>query len=374
MDIGGSKLTVCFPLPHFEMGGLERVQTNIAIGLIKAGIQTDFVTRKVDGQVRCLLGPEIEVRTLGGGRFGFVYRLICWLRKARPSAIITSANDIGCIVLLLRYLFWPDSKVVWTQHLSISGPLLASTGIKRLRLLIELWLMRHLVKRADAVIAVSQSVADDIRCMIDSALSVQVIYNPVVMDDFELRSREKIDWPWLDSALPTVIFVGRLARVKRIDLLLQAFALSIQSTPARLLIIGSGPDASMAESLVTKLDLGEVCRLVGSRDNPLPWIRKADLLVLCSDFEGFGLVLVEAMACGTQIVSTNCPHGPAELLAGGRYGRLVPIGDVNALASAISASLMAPRATEGELSARAAEFSVERAVASYMTVLKSVCA
>jgi len=367
-----NKLSVCFPLPRFEAGGLERVQMHIALGLIKAGIQTELVTRQVDVRARGLLKPEVIVRTLGGGRFGFIYRLARWFQKAKPDVIVTSANDIGCIVLLLRRLFWRDSIVIWTQHLSISGPLRASKGMRRIRLSLEIWLMRFLVKHADAVIAVSNSVADDIQYLIDPGLTIQVIYNPVITEDFEQLSRERVEWPWPDCAVPTVVFVGRLAKVKRIDLLLHAFALCIQTMPARLLIIGDGLEAGPAKKLMMELHLGDICKFVGHRDNSLPWIRHAQLLVLCSDSEGFGLVLVEAMACGTQVVSTDCPHGPAELLSEERYGRLVPVGDIEALAVAMSASLKHPYATVDELKKRAAEFSVERAVAQYVAILNNL--
>lgn len=366
-----NKLSACFPLSRFEAGGLERVQMHVAEGLITAGIQTELVTRRIDVRAHMLLRPDVPVRALGGGRLGFMYSLSRWLRKVEPDVIVTSANDIGCLVLLLRSLLWREAKVVWTQHLSISGPLQASKGARRLRLLLEIWLMRRLIKRADAVVAVSRSVAEDMKSLIDPRLSVQVIYNPAIPNDFEPRSREKIDWPWPDRAIPVVVFVGRLVQVKRLDLLLQAFARCVQAMPARLLVVGDGPETGMAETLATKLRLGDACKFAGHRDNPLPWVRHADLLVLCSDSEGFGLVLVEAMACGTQVVATDCPDGPAEVLAEGQYGRLVPVGDAEALAAAMQASLQSPFCAKDDLQARAAEFSVERAVEQYVALLNA---
>ncbi|WP_312910777.1 glycosyltransferase [Stutzerimonas nitrititolerans] len=366
-----NNLSACFPLSRFEAGGLERVQMHIAEGLLRAGIQTELVTRRIDAREHMLLRSDVPVRELGGGRLGFMYSLSRWFQKVEPDVIVTSANDIGCLVLLLRGLLWREARIVWTQHLSISGPLNASKGARRLRLLLEIWLMRCLVKRADAVVAVSRSVADDMKSLIDPSLPVQVIYNPSISSDFEQRSRERIDWPWTDRAIPVVVFVGRLAQVKRLDLLLQAFARCVQAMPARLLVVGDGPETGMAGKLATELRLGEACKFVGYRNNPLPWIRHADLLVLCSDSEGFGLVLVEAMACGTQVVATNCPDGPAEVLAEGRYGRLVPVGDAEALATAMQASLQSPFCAEDDLKARAAEFSVERAVAQYVEMLNA---
>lgn len=367
-----NKLTACFPLSRFEAGGLERVQIHIAVGLIKAGIQTELVTRQIDAQARTLLRPNLLVNALGGGRLFFFYRLSQWFRKTKPGVIVTSANDVGCFVLLLRRWFWKDSRIIWTQHLSISGPLRISKGARRIRMLFEIWLMRRLVKHADAVIAVSKSVADDMTLLIDPKLSIRVIYNPAIPKDFEVRSQERIDWPWADRTVPTIVFVGRLVQIKRIDLLLRAFSRCIQTMSARLMVVGDGPEAGMAGKLATELRLGDLCKFLGYRVNPLPWIRHADLLVLCSDSEGFGLVLVEAMACGTQVVSTDCPDGPAEVLSEGRYGRLVPMGDAEALAAAMEASLRFPFAEENDLKGRAVEFGVDRAVAQYIEMLAAV--
>ena len=142
--------------------------------------------------------------------------------------------------------------------------------------------------------------------------------------------------------------------------------------PIRLLVLGYGSQEEVARELSRELRLGDACRFLGYCENPLPWIRCADLLVLCSDSEGFGLVLVEAMGCGTQVVSTDCPDGPSEVLNDGQFGRLVPMGDAEALASAIQASLTSPVARQDDLKKRAAEFSVERAVAKYVELLVAV--
>ncbi|SFM20559.1 glycosyltransferase [Halopseudomonas yangmingensis] len=361
--------SVCFLLSRFAAGGLERVQTHIAAGFANTGINIEVVARAVEIEACSLFRPEVPVRELGGGRFCFVYRLLRWLHKVRPNVIITSANDIGCLVLLLRRLLWKDSKIIWTQHLSISGPLRSANTTRRIRLFFEKVMMRYLVRHADSVVAVTRSVADDMRRTLDPNLSIRVIYNPVIDQYFDTRSKEEINWPWEPSETPVVIFVGRLARVKRLDLLLQAFSLCIKKTPIKLLIVGEGPERGMAEKLAKELCLGASCQFIGHSDNPLPWIRQADILVLCSDSEGFGLVLVEAMGCGTQIVATDCPDGPAEILEGGRYGRLVPVDNAVELAAAMQEALHSPLAAEAELMARAAEFSVDGAVTQYLDLI-----
>lgn len=363
---------ICFPLSRFDLGGLERVQMHIATGLGELGFQEAIVTSKVKAEAEPILKSGALVLPLGGGRVIFLFRLFHWLRKNKPELIITSANDIGCIVLLFRSFFLKKSKVVWTQHLSISGPLASSKRLKWIKLLLDRWLMRRLVKFSDLIVAVSNSVAEDMRLQISPDLPVRVIYNPVIFEGFEQHSREKVDWPWADQLVPTVVFVGRLAPVKRLDRLIQAFGLCAQWMPARLLVVGDGPELDRAKRMVADRALEEVCRFIGYCRNPLPWIRQADVLVLCSDAEGFGVVLVEAMACGTQVVSTDCPSGPAEVLGSGRYGRLVPVEDVNALATAIHKSLQVPYIDPEELKRRAADFSVQCAVLGYEKALRSL--
>lgn len=367
-----SRFHTCFLLAQFEAGGLERVQMNIAAGLHKTGMSTELVVRYINDQAKGLINSEVSMRVLGGNRLMYMYRLAKWLRQTEPEVIVTSANDIGCFVLLLRYFWWPKSKVIWTQHLSISGPLRTSKKLKRLQLLFETWLMRCLIKHADAVVAVSKSVADDMKRLLGARFQISVICNPVISEDFDSRSMEEVEWPWADQDIPTVVFVGRLAPVKRLDLLLRAFALCIQATQARLLVVGDGPEAASAAQLAIELDLGSSCKFLGHCNNPLPWIRGSDLLVLCSDSEGFGLVLVEAMGCGTQVVATDCPYGPAEVLNAGEYGYLVPVGDAKALASIIQKSLKYPCTTEDSIRARAAEYSVESAVMQYRKLLNRV--
>lgn len=363
---------VCFPMPQFEVGGLERVQMEVASGLIGAGFQVELVTRRVSNQAKFLFREGVIITVLGGGKLEFLYRLLRWVSGKDIDIIVASANDIGVFLLLFRNLFFPRSKIIWTQHSSFSGPLEKSGPFRRLRLLAEIYMVRATIRKSDSIVAVSHAVANDMRKILGRDLDVRVIYNPVVAQDFENKINQTIEWPWKNCPYPTVIFVGRLAKVKRLDLLIRAFAILKKFIPANLLIIGDGPEAGGVVRLAESLSLGESCKFIGHQDNPLPWIRQSDLLVLCSDAEGFGLVLIEAMACGIQVLSTNCPDGPAELLANGKYGRLVPTGDVGVLASAIEESLKNPVASEIMLKARAAEFGAMGAVMQYVNLFRDI--
>jgi glycosyltransferase involved in cell wall biosynthesis len=164
-----------------------------------------------------------------------------------------------------------------------------------------------------------------------------------------------------------VLGVGRLTAQKDFPSLIRAFAKVRAQKPCRLVILGEGELRGELEALVASLDLSADVALPGFTDNPFAWMRQSSLFVLSSAWEGFGNVLVEAMACGTPVVSTNCPSGPAEILENGRWGRLVPVGDVDALADAMLATLA--ETTHADVATRAQDFGVEQAVAGYLGLL-----
>jgi len=356
-------------MPRFDMGGLERVQMYLAKGLIQSEFSVDLVTRKITEQAKGLIEPEVNIHETSCGKFNFLFSLLYYIKRNKPNVIITSANDIGCLILFWRQFFYLFSKIIWTQHLSISGSLNTCKGFRKFRLLCEVWLMKRLIRKADVIIAVSHAVANDMKNLFGHDLNVQVIYNPVISYDFEEKMNQIVEWPWKDQLSPTIIFVGRLAKVKRLDLLINAFAECKKKIPIRLLVIGSGSEEKAVRILADNLNLGNSCKFLGNQENPVAWISKSDLLVLCSDAEGFGLVLIEAMACGTQVLSTDCPDGPAEILGNGHFGRIIPMNNVNALASGIMECLQTPLLSEVQLKAHAGTFTVENAIAQYKKLI-----
>src|SRR5262249_54469789 len=160
---------------------------------------------------------------------------------------------------------------------------------------------------------------------------------------------------WFAAGSPPVVLgVGRLALQKDFSTLIKAFAHVRSRAPARLLILGDGEKRVELEVLVKELGLtADVC-LLGYVDNPFAYMRRCAAFVLSSEYEGLPNSLIEAMACGAPVISTDCPCGPAEILDGGRYGLLVPVGDVEAMAAAISATLQ--KTPETATSVRRAEF------------------
>jgi glycosyltransferase involved in cell wall biosynthesis len=192
---------------------------------------------------------------------------------------------------------------------------------------------------------VSKGVADDLALLIGlSRDRIDVIYNPVVSDNLLLKAQEPIDHPWFAAGEPPVILsVGRLSPQKDQAMLLRAFAKVRKSIPARLIILGDGDERAALEALARNLHIESDVAVPGFVENPFAYMNKSAVFALSSKYEGLPGVLIQAMACGCPVVSTNCPSGPAEILDGGKYGPLVPVGDEDAMAAALRQKLQEDR-------------------------------
>jgi glycosyltransferase involved in cell wall biosynthesis len=237
--------------------------------------------------------------------------------------------------------------------------------------------MRRVYVEADAIVAVSNGVADDLATYIDIPRElITTVYNPMVHPDLQVKAREPLEHPWFaPGAPPVVLSVGRPGRQKDFPTLLRAFARIRAQRPARLMILGevsnSGKSMERRAKLMTlaaELGVADDIVLHGFVQNPFAYMVRASVLVLSSLYEGFANVLVEALACGCPVVSTDCPSGPAEILDNGRFGLLVPVGDDAAMAKAICTALDSPPDRE-QLRARAAMFSFDQAIDKYEEVL-----
>jgi glycosyltransferase involved in cell wall biosynthesis len=206
---------------------------------------------------------------------------------------------------------------------------------------LEKLLLTRLYPWADEIIAISQDLATDF-CQYTgiSGNRVRVIYSSIITPELEARRAAPLDHPWFQPGQPPVILaVGRLTYQKNFELLLHAFGQVRENRAARLLILGEGDERPALESLAIKLGIQADVSMPGLVENPYTYMRRAAVLALSSRYEGLPTVLVEALACGCPVVSTNCTSGPAEILAGGSYGHLVPVGDHQQLGKAIELSL-----------------------------------
>jgi glycosyltransferase involved in cell wall biosynthesis len=234
-------------------------------------------------------------------------------------------------------------------------------------------MVRRYFRDAGAILAVSDGVADDLAAVASlPRCTIRTIYNPVVTSDLLKQASVPMAHPWFSPGAPPVILgVGRLAAQKDFAMLIRAFARIRAGRLIRLMILGEGKKRRELEELADSLGVRQDLALPGFEENPFAYMARAAVFVLSSAYEGLPGVLIQAMACGCPVVSTDCPSGPREILEHGSYGPLVPVGDDTAMAEAIQTVLDASPSHE-RLRVRAAEFSMDRAVEQHLEVLFEV--
>lgn len=339
----------------------------VANGLAARNVDVTLTLVDAKGPFLADVHPDVRVIDFGAAS---VWRalpaLTRHLRASRPAALLSAMNHANVVAALAHRLARSRARLVLSERAHLSSVLAEFPGP---RMQATFALMRLTYRWADNVVTVSTQVAQDLQRHVPLAPErVVTIYNPVVDTQLERLARAPAQHPWLaGGGKPVVLGVGRLIAQKDFATLLEAFALLRRDRLARLVILGEGELREGLLAQARRLGVADDVSLPGFEPNPFAAMRAARVFVLSSRFEGLPGVLVQAMACGTPVVSTDCPAGPREILEDGRWGQLVAVGDVGALAAAIAAVLDAPQAPD--VRARAAEFSEERAVGHYAEVL-----
>lgn len=359
-------------LPSLRGGGAERVMVNLSKGFVEYGLKVDLVLVKAEGPYISMVPPEVRVIDLRASRvLTSLPKLIRYLKRERPEALLSAMDHTNIVALWARKLAAVQCKMVVSVHNVIS---MAAHNAPTARERFMPYFVRKFYPWADAIVAVSKGVADDLARVTGlSRESIWVIYNPIVISELLEKAKEPIGHAWFAPGQPPVILsVGRLTKQKDYLTLIRAFAMVRKERPIKLMILGEGAERSKLECLVHEFRLEEDISMPGFVENPYAYMARSSLFVLSSVWEGLPNVLIEAMACGCPIVATDCPSGPYEILDGGEYGKLVPVGNCEAMAKAIIETLDTPKDSL-KLQKRASEFNLEKAVQQYAKAMSVLC-
>lgn len=335
-------LKAAFLLNNLNGGGAERVALNLAEGFHHEGWTVELLLARKEGHYSDQIpaGPAVrvfETRTL----FGTFFKLLGHLRRERPDILFSFLPRETLVALAAKKWLGPATLFCVSEQNTPSEVFKISAWHHALA---YRWTVRHLYPWADGLFAVSHGVAGDLTQGFGIEKDrVQVIYNPLMGPEIDRRAAETLDDPWYrDRSSKLLLAVGRLEPQKDFFTLLDAFMEIRRARPCRLLILGEGSLRAALERRIRELGAEEQVRMPGFVENPYAWMACADALVVSSVTEGVCNVIAEAMACGTTVVSTDCPHGPSEILEGGRLGYLAPVGSPKQLAEATLRALESP--------------------------------
>ncbi len=357
---------VAFFLESLDLGGIGRLTLRLAEGFAQKGYSVDLVLAKRQGDYLGQVPRQVNLIDLSSSRIVYsLPKLGAYLNRAKPGLLISAKERVNIIAILSKMIYKPDTRFIISIHVNHSEQIRHQGASLYYRLILKV--ARFLYSRADNVVAVSGGVATDASSLFKvPEKEIKVIYNPLVTPELKEKMQENAEHPWFEEEGLTIILgIGRLVRQKDFLTLINSFARVKEDRPeARLIILGEGEQRKTMENKVAELGLEEFVDMPGYVENPYSFLARSALFVLSSAWEGFGNVLVEAMATGTPVVSTDCPSGPGEILAGGKYGVLVPVGDPGLMAEGINAALSQP-VDRALLQERAESFSVDRILKDY---------
>lgn len=407
MNTNITRIAVIFS--HFRHflgeGGVERMRWNLIPEFVRRGISVDIVGLRPEGFERIpkINGVNvIKVRSYNS----FISRyyalkyakswwrellrpillpiridpcmqrlpgLISYLRSNNPDLLIVGKPQENLTTMIAKSAVSTKTQIVLSQHGILSHEFSMKRRQKTWRWRYVSPLLRNAYMEAKAIVAVSNGVAKDLKSTLNlPSDKIKVVYNPIIDKDFFARMNESIEHPWLTNRTnPVLLNVARMDQMKDQQTLLKAFALARERREIYLILLGSGREFAQLQDTANKLNISRYVDMPGYKNNPLPYMVHADALVHTSRHEGFGNVLVEALGCGCPVISTDCYSGPAEILENGLYGKLVPVGDHEAVCKAILETLDSPPHKE-KLRSRACEFSSQKTADEYLNIYSNM--
>jgi len=391
----------CRMISSFGNFGIGRFMVNLAHALFDKGHRVDLVMGRKEGDylneipagIRTVnLAVKSPLQALGSLTrvhgdamalakmilapkshwvLGAIPGLARYLIREQPQVMISAMDYPNIAAILARDASRVSTKLILTVHIDISAKVANNQQSHRIRTFPKV--ARRFYPKSDAIVAVSKGVAKDWSKMLNLPPDrITTIYNPVITPELKDDLAMEYACDWLTPGSPPVILsVGKLHPQKDFFTLLRAFARVRKVINTRLIILGEGEQRVKLLKQAQDLGISDDFYLPGFVKNPFSYMAKASVFVLSSAWEGLSMVLIEALACGCPVVSTDCPSGPAEVLENGHFGPLVPVGDDAALAEAIFHCIKNPP-NKNILIARGQEFSSEHAAEEYIALCQSL--
>lgn len=350
-------------------GGMGKMRVHLMNAIAEAGYNVDLLLGKRKGAHELVLDPRIRVFDLGttNALFG-VPKLARYLRRNRPRVLLTQRIRVTVLAHRARALARVRTRIFTTGETHESTSVKAYPEAEQKKRLARI---RKYFARNDGMIATSMGVAaDHAELMGWPVEAITVAPNPVLQPEIRTLAREPVEHPWFQSGqLPVILGIGRLQEPKDFPTLIRAFALFRQRHAARLVILGEGHLREELQDLARDTGITDDFDMPGFVSNVYAYLARSRMFVMSSAWEGLGGVLLEAMAVGTPVVSTDCPSGPGEILEEGRFGPLVPCRDPAALAEGMARCWETP--VDADTLRRSAfdRYSVERSAEAYISAL-----
>lgn len=361
---------IILALATLQGGGIQKSAMRLIAEFLRLDIPVSLMTLDSRGPISKEIPEDcvhidIGVRRTRQG----LWKLIVGLKKHQPEVIISAQTHLNVLLIIARFLAGYPRKLIVVEHITFNEEIIyKGKWSERIRPL----LIRFFYPFADKVVAVSPASAKSIYQYAKLKKRVDVVWNGLDLDKIQKNASQPASHPWVSNGdFRLILGMGRLSRQKNFSDLLRAFASLEPKENYRLLILGEGPEERALLLLASELGIQKYVEFMGFIENPYPFLAQADLFVLPSKWEGFANVVIESLACGTPIVATDCPGGPADILSKQLFAKIVPMDSPREISIAIQ-EMLTTEIDTSRILAFAKRFTIQNTVQRYLDLIAEI--